>query len=244
MPSMSKLTALACTVAGAVGGAAFVQPGAVRAPALPQASVAGLQRWEQAAPEAEAEAAAEGFPAKGFLAGLALGLGVALAGAQHAQAADAPAADAPAPPPEPVVMDVRDLQYKGDKDFEAKKAAIAKAANKVESGIGLQTWKWGHDYDKKYTTSSTGAGTFLRYNMGNYQIIPSYRGSAADDGTYLIDPIQIKRAAAQRAEYERVRKEVAPVWLKDGGATGNVWPSQGMYKPRTYTSAYQPVRQK
>jgi len=241
---MSKLTALACTVAGAVGGAAFVQPGAVRAPALPQASVAGLQRWEQAAPEAEAEAAAEGFPAKGFLAGLALGLGVALAGAQHAQAADAPAADAPAPPPEPVVMDVRDLQYKGDKDFEAKKAAIAKAANKVESGIGLQTWKWGHDYDKKYTTSSTGAGTFLRYNMGNYQIIPSYRGSAADDGTYLIDPSQIKRAKAQAAEYERVRKEVAPVWLKDGGATGNVWPSQGMYKPRTYTSAYQPVRQK
>jgi len=239
MPSMSKFTALACTVAGAIGGAAFVQPGAVRAPAQPQASAAGLQRWEPA-PEAEAQAAAEGFPAKGFLAGLALGLGVALAGAQHAQAEAAPKKAAPPP-----LTDIRDTQYKNEKDFEAKKAAIAKAANKVGSdGVGLQTWKFGKDYDKKYLQTSTGTGTFLRYNLGNYQIIPSYRGSPLDDGSYIIDPSQIERAKLQAAESERIKKEVVPKWLKDGGKDGNVWPSAGMYKPRTYTSAYEAVRQK
>jgi len=237
MPSMSKFTALACTVAGAIGGAAFVQPSAIRAPAQPQSSAAGLRRWEPAQ-EAGEQTSAEGFPAKGFLAGLALGLGVALAGALHAQAADAPK-KAP-------LTDMRDVtQYKGEKDFEAKRGEVAKGANKVgKDGVGLQTWKFGRDYDPKYTTSSTGSGKFLRYNLGNYQIIPSYRGTAADDGTYLIDPRQIQIAAAKEAESERIRKEVAPKWLKDGGKNGNIWPSSGMYKPRMYTSTYEPVRQR
>lgn len=246
MPSRSTAVALGCTVAAALGGgAAFVQPGSVRAAARSQLPTAGVQRWE--AVEEPEVPQAEGSPATGLLVGLALGVCVALAGATQAQATNTqgtaaggfPAKDKRTRegPAKETIPSIFDYATKEEIDADAK--ARAKKMNEGHWTPGV--------WDKKYVEVSTGSGKFLDFNLALYNDVPAYQGTAASDGTYVFTPGQVQRAKAYKEELKEFKERVLPILKKegDGGKFGKVFPDfGGMYQPRTYTSEYQPERLK
>jgi len=226
----STAVAVGCAVATALGGAAFVQPSSLRARAGYQPAAAGLQRWE---PAIEQEAPqTEGSPVKGLVLGLTLGLAVALVGVQEAQAADATAKKDDGKIPS--LVDGASM-----KEVEAYAKKVAKPFQSPHfSKIGE-----GGAFPKRYTATSTGTGRFLEYNLGTYSDFPNYQGTVKNNGQYAFRPQQVANFKARKQQIKDIAANAKP-FLKDGGKYGNVFPSAGMYKPRTYTSEYEPIRLK